>query len=102
MLVYEFSCCKLSLIVADTEVIKDSLHIVLHSQTYVQQAVLFFFKLPLFQSNVVEVLDILIDEERDNAISKALFQHQKSAYSTVSVIEGMYLLKCRMELSNVV
>ena len=102
MLVYEFSCCKLGFIVADTEVVKDSFHIVLHSQTYVQQAVLFFFKLPLFQSDVVEVLDILIDEERDNAISKALFQHQKPAYTAVSVVEGVYLFKSGMELSDVI
>lgn len=46
MLVYEFSCCKLSLIVADSEVFEDSLHIVLHGQEYVYKPFFFFVRLP--------------------------------------------------------
>lgn len=32
MLAYYFSCCKIGFIVFNSEVVKDSLHIVLHGQ----------------------------------------------------------------------
>ena len=45
---------------------------------------------------------ILVDEEGNNAISKALFKHYEPADTTVSVVEGVYLLECCVEISNVI
>ena len=61
MFAYQFSCCKLSLIVADSKVVKNSLHIVLHGQEYIYQPFFFLVRLPFLYD--VPSHEVYIDNE---------------------------------------
>ena len=60
-----------------------------------------FFVVPLFESAIVKQLQVILDDERHNVVLQTLFKEDQSAYTAVSVLEGMDALKGYMESYDV-
>lgn len=54
-------------------------------------------RIPFLEPSVIKELMLLVYNERDDIMLQALAEHNESADSTVSVLEGMYSLKCYVE-----
>ena len=52
---------------------------------------------PFFEAAVVEQLQIILDDERDNVMLQAFLKKDQSAYTAISVLEGMDAFKGHME-----
>ena len=72
---------------------------VLSVQAGIREPALFI--VPLGQSPVVKRLLAVLDEEGNDIEPQALFQRDQPPDSAVAVLEGMDLLKCRVEGDDV-
>ena len=56
---------------------------------------------PLMKSAIIEHLQIICDDEGNDAICEAFFEHDETAYTSVAILEGMNLLEADMEIKDV-
>ena len=56
-----------------------------------------FDLVPFFDAAVVEQFQIILDDERDNIMLQALLKEDQTAYTAISILEGMDTFKCHTE-----
>ena len=56
-----------------------------------------FDLVPFFETAVVEQFQIILDDERDNIMLQALLKEDQTAYTAISILEGMDALKGYVE-----
>ena len=57
-----------------------------------------FFVIPFLQSTVIEHLQIVLNDERNDIVFQALLKHDQPAHTAVAVLERMNPLKLHMEV----
>jgi hypothetical protein len=55
---------------------------------------------PFVETSVIEHFQIVCNNEGNDAISEAFFEHDEASYSTISVLEGVNLLESHMEIED--
>ena len=56
-----------------------------------------FFTIPFFKSTIVEQLQVILNNKRDNVMLQTLLKEDQAAYTAISVLEGMDTFKNHME-----
>ena len=56
---------------------------------------------PLMKTAIIEHLQIICDDEGNDAICEAFLEHDETAYTSVAILEGMNLLEADMEIKDV-
>ena len=56
---------------------------------------------PLMKSAIIEHLQIICDDEGNDAICEAFFEHDETAYTPVAILEGMNLLEADVKVENI-
>ena len=56
---------------------------------------------PFAKTTIIEKLEVVCDDEGDDVVSKAFFEHGKATYASIAILEGMNLLESNMEIKNV-
>lgn len=72
---------------------------VLSRQTGVHEVA--FEIIPLTQASVVEHLQVIRDNERDDIVAQAFLEKKQAPYSTIAILEWMDALKSDMEVNQV-
>ena len=57
---------------------------------------------PLLQATIVEQFHIIRNDERNMSICHAFLEHDESAYTSVSVLEGVDTFETMMQVQNVI
>ena len=78
-------------LILDPEIVENCLVLVLCSQANVCQIAVNVP--PLTKSSVIEHLQFVGDNEGNNAAVQALFEHDKTPYTPIDILERMNLLK---------
>ena len=56
---------------------------------------------PLMKSAIIEHLQIICDDEGNDAICEAFLEHNEATYASIAILEGMNLLEADMEIKDV-
>jgi len=56
---------------------------------------------PLMEAAIVEHLEFIGDDKGNDIISQTLLEHQQTTYTTVAILERMYLLESDMKIKDV-
>ena len=89
----------LLLLIRNPKIIQICFIFILCCQTGICQ--ISFFVVPFLQSTIIEHLQIVLNDERNNIVFQALLKHDQSAHTTVSILEWVNLLKLHMEVQNI-
>ena len=89
-----------SYLVFNSEIIEIGFESVLSCEAGINQ--IGFLFVPFFQTSVIEKLQVILDDKRHNVVFEALFEKNKSANTTITVLERVYAFKSYMELNNIV
>ena len=87
------------LLIYNSEIIQISFKAVLGGKAGVHKEA--FFAIPFFEAAVVEQLQVILDNEGDNIVLQTLLEEDQTAYTAVSVLEGMDAFKGHMKGYNV-
>lgn len=74
---------KLAYLIYNPKIIQICFIFVLCGQTGIRQIA--FFIVPFFQSSIIEHLQIVLNDKRNNIIFQALLEHNQSAYTTIPI-----------------
>ena len=85
--------------VLNLEIIKQSLVVILSSETSIQKIP--SHTIPLLQATIIEHLQFISYDKRNKAIGKALLEHDKTPNTAVSILERMYCLKTMVKINNI-
>ena len=85
-----------SRLICNSKIIQICLILILCGQTGICQIT--FLIVPLFQSTVVEHLQIVLDNERHDIIFQTFLKHNQSAYTAVSIMQ--YHIGTHKEIYN--
>ena len=86
-------------LILNSEIVECGFILVLCGQTGVDKIAIDVS--PLTQSSVIEQLQFVGDNEWNDATTQALFEHDKTTYSTISILERMNTLKTYMQVKNI-
>jgi len=89
----------LLLLIRNPKIIQICFIFILCCQTGICQ--ISFFVVPFLQSTIIEHLQIVLNDERNNIVFQALLKHDQSAHTTVSILKWMNPLKLHMEVQNI-
>ena len=81
--------------ICNPKVIQVSLKAILGGEAGVHKEA--FFVIPFFKTAVVEQLQIVLNDKRNNIMLQALLKEDQAAYTAISVLEGMDAFKSHME-----
>ena len=56
---------------------------------------------PLSEASIIEHLQLVCDDKRNDIICQALLEHQQATNTTITVLERMDLLKADMKIENI-
>ena len=56
---------------------------------------------PFAETTIVEEFEVVCDDEGDDVVSKAFFEHDEATHATVAILEGMNLLEADVEVENI-
>ena len=56
---------------------------------------------PFAKATIVEEFQVVCDDEGDDVVSEAFFEHDEATHATVTILEGMNLLETDMKVKNV-
>jgi hypothetical protein len=56
---------------------------------------------PFVETSVIEHLQIVCNDEGDDAISEAFFEHDEASYSTITILKRMNLLETHMKIEDI-
>ena len=56
---------------------------------------------PFAEAAIIEELEVIGDDERDEVISEAFLEHDEATHASVAILERMNLLEADMEIKNV-
>ena len=56
---------------------------------------------PFAEAAIVEEFQIVCDDEGDDGVSEAFFEHDKATHAPVAILEGMNLLEADVEVEDV-
>lgn len=84
----------------DSKVVEYCFIVVLSGKACVSQVLLYMF--PLLQTLIVKESKFFSNDKRNNIVGKTFLEHDKSAYSSVAILERMNSFKLTMEVEYVV
>ena len=56
---------------------------------------------PFTKATIIKKLEVICDDEGDDAISEAFFEHDEATHAPVAILEGMNLLETNMKVEDV-
>ena len=90
---------KLARLIFNPKIIQIRLILILCCQTGIGQIT--FFVVPFLQSTIIEQLQIILNNERNNIVFQTLLKHNQSAHTPITILERMNSLKLHMEVKNI-
>ena len=87
---------KSAYLIRNPKIIQIRFILVLRSQAGICQIA--FFVVPFLQATVIEHLQIVLNDERNNIVFQALLKHNQSAHTTVAVMQ--YHIETHKEIYN--
>ncbi len=106
-LIYFFLKCKScplalhfeSLLICNPKIIQIRFIFILRCQASICQIT--FPIIPFFQPTVIEHLQIIFNDERNDIIFQTFLKHNQTSYTTVTVLERMDSLKLNMKIKDI-
>ena len=86
-------------LILDSEIVKYGFIVVLCGETGVCKIAIDMP--PLTQATIIEHLQFVGDDEGNDTTTQALFKHDETTYTPITVLERVYLLETDMKIEDV-